>query len=184
MASRVRPFLVCSQPTRVFRSFVSFPNPFSSEVIQYSKQKAFRYTPEQVFDVVSDVDSYKLFLPWCRDSRVFDHKGVQAKGLMVVGFPPFVERYTSNMILVKPSLVKSVASGDKLFKKLITEWNMTPADEKCLVDFKIAFQFRSALHSKLATVFFDEVARTMVAAFEKRCADLYGFRPVPRTIQK
>ena len=45
---------------------------------------------------------------------------------------------------------------------------------------QVMFEFRSLLYSKLGNLLFDEVARTMAAAFETRCAQVYG-QPILQT---
>lgn len=61
---------------------------------------------EEFYDVVANVDDYKYFVPWCRESTVFEKSESHARANLVIGFPPVVEKYTSVLTLAKPNLVK------------------------------------------------------------------------------
>ena len=37
---------------------------------KHSEKKIIKYTALQMFDLVADIDSYHLFLPWCNNSRI------------------------------------------------------------------------------------------------------------------
>lgn len=52
-----------------------------------------RYTPEQVYDVVANVEEYKEFVPWCVRSVVLSRPGPnQMEAELEVGFQMFTER--------------------------------------------------------------------------------------------
>ena len=73
-------------------------------------------------------------------------------------------------------MVRSSVADSRLFDHLESTWTLRPGPTPgtTWLAFKVDFAFRSALYRHVADVFFDQVVRRMMAAFEGRCADLYG----------
>ncbi len=65
---------------------------------------------------------------------------------------------------------------DGPFRHLENEWRFTPERGGTLVDFYIAYEFKSAALQMLVGFFFEEAFRRLVAAFDARARALYGRR--------
>lgn len=151
------------------------PNPFAPPTgnaagIKYVEQRIIGFSPEQVYSVVSNVNDYKLFLPNVKDSAFIkngketvsepDKDGLVEKSseaYLTVGFPPFVETYTSTVTLKEPVSVRAVSQNMKLFNKLSNYWTIAegPAENTCRLTFHVDFEFSSKLYQHVANMFFD-----------------------------
>lgn len=138
---------------------------------------------QQMYDVVADVNSYKQFVPYCKTSRLYQQTGNQAKAEMVVGFPPLVERYTSDLKFQQPFLVKSECFDGRLFNYLQNYWGFSAGvkdvPNSAVIDFRVTFEFKSALHSKLSHLFFDLIVMQMESAFLDEARRRYGPPSIP-----
>lgn len=65
-----------------------------------------RYSCEEVYDVVADVDSYKLFLPWCQESRYVRRDKTKSIAKLNIGFPPLTESYTALVLSEHPHFIR------------------------------------------------------------------------------
>ncbi|EPB74646.1 polyketide cyclase/dehydrase [Ancylostoma ceylanicum] len=112
-----------------------------------------------MFDVVSDVGQYRLFIPWCRRSDILEKHGNSRVAELEIGFPPLRESYQSRIILVRPSVVHSVVIGESIFNTLETTFRFGHGkpgnDLSCTLHYDLVFEFKSALHSGMAHLFFD-----------------------------
>ena len=150
-------------------------------------------------DVVADVDKYSEFLPFCAGARRTpeDTWGAERANAaanagheyfeadLEIGFKVFNEKYTSAVTCERPNKVtaRSVSSG--LFRSMTTTWKFTPlegddldddtglpASDGVVVDFEIDFEVKEPMHAAAVSVVFDDVARSQIQAFEKRCRQL------------
>ena len=131
------------------------------------------YTPEQMFDLVADVGSYRKFLPWVVATRVRSNTETEMLADMVVGFKSLRESFTSRVSKDRPHEIR-VHYVDGPLSDLENIWLFRPYGvESCEIEFYVDFTFKNAVFERIAGQYFDRAFRMMVAAFEKRAAELY-----------
>jgi coenzyme Q-binding protein COQ10 len=141
---------------------------------RHSETKHLPYTPEQMFDLVADVEHYDEFLPWVVAVRVRSSSEAETVADLVVGFNAFKERFTSRVTKQRPTTI-CVDYIEGPLKYLKNEWRFEPAPGGGTeVFFSVDFAFRSRIFEALAGQMFDRALRRMTGAFEQRAAELYG----------
>lgn len=134
--------------------------------------------PAAIQAVVADVASYAEFAPWCTASTVTavhadDGAGHRSLSAMLgIGFRLLSETYTSE-VTISPGRVRADVPRGALFEYLVNEWTFAPVPRSpgaSWVSFEVRFAFRNPLYQRVTDLFFDEVVRKMVAAFEHRAA--------------
>ncbi|MES1983614.1 MAG: type II toxin-antitoxin system RatA family toxin [Pseudomonadota bacterium] len=132
------------------------------------------YTPEQMFDLVADVQRYEEFLPWVSAIRVRSNSETEMIADMVVGFKGLRETFTSKVVKKHPQEVR-VDYLDGPLKHLHNLWHFrSDGQGGVLVDFEVEFAFKNRIFEALAGQVFDGALRKMIGAFETRAAALYG----------
>ncbi|XP_017839491.1 coenzyme Q-binding protein COQ10, mitochondrial [Drosophila busckii] len=150
------------------RSYITFSD-FRNKNRSYTKKELVGYSMQDMYNVVSDVSNYHKFVPYVNKSNVHSKDTLGFKADLIVGFPPLNEAYTSRVTLEAPSLVKSECHDGRLFNYLLNEWRFSPGlkdiPNSCVLDFRVAFEFKSLLHSNIANLFFDLICDQMESAF-------------------
>ena len=139
----------------------------------HAQRRRLPYRPEQLFDLVADIERYPEFLPWCVACRITRREGNVVWGDLAVGFKMFRERFASRVTLARPARI-DVEYIDGPFKFLKNHWAFLPeGQDATTIDFYIDFEFRSRVLAAAISPLFEEAVKRMVDAFERRAAVVY-----------
>jgi coenzyme Q-binding protein COQ10 len=139
----------------------------------HAEKRHLPYTPTQLFDLVSDIERYPEFLPWCVGARIRQRDGNMLIADLMIGFKMVRERFTSKVTLGAHRIDVTYTQGP--FKYLNNHWIFeAAADGGTNIDFYVDFEFRSKVLRALIGALFNEAVWLMVSSFEKRARTLYG----------
>jgi coenzyme Q-binding protein COQ10 len=128
---------------------------------------------DELYELVTDVEDYPNFLPWCVALRVRGRDETEIRADMVIGFKMLREKFTSKVTLTPKSRI-DVKYLNGPFRHLENRWLFAEKNGGCEIDFYIDFEFRSRILQKVMEPLFHEAVRRMVRAFEKRAAQRFA----------
>lgn len=151
---------------------------------QFRSSRHVRFTADQMFALVRDVEEYPSFVPLCTALRVRRRTETPAGEVIVadmeVGYGAIRERFTSKVTCDPAARAINVAYVDGPFRKLVNEWRFRDdPDGGSTVEFFIDYEFRSRTLALLMVAVFERAFRQFADAFERRAEIVYGTGATP-----
>jgi ribosome-associated toxin RatA of RatAB toxin-antitoxin module len=135
------------------------------------------YSPEEMFALVTGVDKYPEFLPWCDRAAVLEADAGGMTAEVGIAFAGLRQTFTTRNTHVPGREV-----GMKLvkgpFSKLDGVWTFSPVGDgqqrACRVELTLNYGFDNFALSTVVGPVFDRIAGSLVDAFVKRAEQVYG----------
>jgi ribosome-associated toxin RatA of RatAB toxin-antitoxin module len=129
-------------------------------------------SPAELFALISDIESYPQFLPWCTHARVLSRSPAEIVATIGVRQGALQGEFTTRNTLAPDRRIDmSLVSGP--FRTLEGEWRLAPIDpEGCRVELTMRFAFSHRLTGLLFEPKFAATIGSLVDAFVARARSL------------
>ncbi len=121
--------------------------------MRHTVTRVLSYSPEQLFDLVGDVEAYPAFVPWILSMRTWNKR--EAEGVsqldaeVQVGFSFLRERFSTHVRRDAKDRAITVSLLHGPFKRLVNRWRFAPDPAGTQIQFDIDFEFSSRLLDEL-----------------------------------
>lgn len=135
-----------------------------------------RYSAQQMFDLVNDIEKYPEFLHWCSGARVDVRQGSMVEATLDIAVLGFRRSFRTRNTLRSPERIQlELVSGP--FRRLRGEWRFNDLpDSGSSVALSLAFEVTSSPFGAVFSKVFEQLAGAQMQAFTERAAVVYGKR--------
>ncbi|MEL0150431.1 MAG: type II toxin-antitoxin system RatA family toxin [Rhodobiaceae bacterium] len=140
--------------------------------IKLTRQSPF--SAQQMFDLITDVDRYDEFIPYCTAARVRRRSETEMLADLAIGYKMLRETYSSRIELGGEPLTVTVHQAKGPFRHLFNQWVFEDTATGCDVHFELQFEFAVPLLRRIIEPMMNRVVERFVAAFEERALEIYG----------
>jgi ribosome-associated toxin RatA of RatAB toxin-antitoxin module len=138
------------------------------------KSALVKFSAQQMFDLVNDIESYPEFLPWCSSSRILRREDDTVEAELMISKGGFNKSFATRNTLVRGSRITlSLLNGP--FSSLSGTWNFIPLREDASkITLDLEFEMSGRLASLAFGTVFNQICNTMVASFTQRAKNVYA----------
>ena len=147
--------------------------------MRHQLTRVLHYTPEQLFGLVGDVESYPEFVPWMTSLRTWNKREVSPGVTSLdaeaqVGFAFLKERFATRVTRDANTRHIRIELLYGPFRRLVSNWRFEPCAGGAKLLFDIDFAFKSRLLEAFLTANFSTAVNRLIECFEARAKALYG----------
>ena len=137
------------------------------------KSALVKYSAQQMFDLVNDIEAYQQFLPWCSGSRILKREDNVVEAELMIAKGGFKKSFsTRNLIDDGGKITVSLLDGP--FSYLEGVWNFMPLREDASkISLDLEFEMSGKLASLAFGAVFNQICNTMVSSFTSRAKLVY-----------
>ena len=128
------------------------------------------YSPEDLFDLVANIEAYPEFLPYCTAARIIKQQDNLIIAELMIKYKVFRSAYTSRVTLYPKDKI-TVELVDGPFKHLKNHWQFIKEANGSTIEFMLDFELKSSLLENLINSEFDYYADKLMAAFINRAGN-------------
>ncbi len=133
------------------------------------------YSPEQMYDLVNDIEAYPTFLPWCRKSRILSKTDDEICASLDLAKGGIHHVFSTRNRLEHGKAIH-IELLDGPFKHLEGHWQFRMIGDNvgCRVQLDMDFEFSSRLIDLALGPVFTQISGSLVDAFCQRAHEIYG----------
>lgn len=138
----------------------------------------FIHPPDTCYDIVSRIEDYPKFVYWVQDVKFLSANDLTSDYFITIGFPPFTQSYTSQVIYEPPHKFSLLSNKNEIFEVLESIWEFRPSSKnelepssnlpfQCEGHYSVKFKFSSPIYQKFSQVVINKLFSETSKAFIK-----------------
>jgi ribosome-associated toxin RatA of RatAB toxin-antitoxin module len=138
------------------------------------KSALVKFSAQQMFDLVNDIEAYPQFLPWCSGSRILKRQDNIVEAELLIAKGGFNKSFaTRNTLDYGGRISVSLLNGP--FSYLEGVWSFMPLrDDASKISLDLEFEMSGVLANLAFGAVFNQICNTMVSSFTSRAKQVYA----------